>query len=167
MKKLIDLNDLMVDQLNELYNGNKLLLKSLSDVELSITDKTLKNVVLEEVKSLKGQIQYLKRAFDMIYVHQTKNTAYVFDALVQRLKDLIRNSADSEVKDAAIVTALQHINHYKVAGYGAICTYAKMLDLYPLASLIHQNLEQEKKMDKQLAMRAEEVINQKAQIGSL
>ncbi len=167
MKKIIDLSDLMVDQLNELYNGNKLLLASLSSIQSSIHDATLADMVNNEVESIEGQIMHLKRAFDMIYVQQRKTTAYVFEALVQRLTDLIRQSADAEIKDAAIVTALQHSNHYKIAGYGAVCTYAKMLDLFPLASLIHQSLEQEKMMDKKLAMRAEEVINKKAQIGNL
>lgn len=163
MKTIIDLNDLMIDQLNELYNGNKQLLESIQNIKSSVTDSALTDIVQQDIRATDEQIMHIKRAFDMLYVKQKKGAAHVFEALIDRLNDLIRVSADPEVKDAAIVTALQHIHHYKIAGYGAICTYAKMLDLYPLASLIHQNLEQEKMMDKRLAIRAEEVINRKAQ----
>ena len=73
-------------------------------------------------------------------------------------------SADPEVMDAAIITALQHVNHYKIASYGAICTYANMLGMYPLAAAIHENLEEEKQMDRKLIIIAEEVVNRKAQV---
>ncbi|MEM6816164.1 MAG: DUF892 family protein [Bacteroidota bacterium] len=167
MKTIIDLNDLMIDQLNEMYNGNKLLLESIARIKSNVSDLSLLNMVQDDINSIEEQILHIKRAFDMVYMKQHKKKAYVFVALVERLNHLIKVSSDAEIKDAAIVIALQHINHYKIASFGAICTYAKMLDLYPIASLIHQSLEQEKMMDKRLAIRAEEVINRKAQIGDL
>ncbi len=153
----------MIEQLQELYTGNKMLLKSMKKVRKHVTDSTLLEIVEQGITNTDEQIMHIKRAFDMLYVKQKKGDADVFDALIFRLNDLVKISADPEVMDAAIVTALQHINHYKIAGYGAICTYAKMLDQHPLAALIHQNLDQEKTADKRLAIRAEEVVNRKAQ----
>ncbi len=162
--KIFDLTDLMIEQLQELYNGEKQLVKALNKIKTNITEPELLNAVDKHLASNEDQIMRLKRAFDILYVKQRKREAETIEALIRRIKSLVKMSADPEVMDAAIITALQHINHYKIASYGAICTYANMLGQYPMASIIHENLEEEKNMDRKLAMIAEEVVNRKAQI---
>ena len=154
----------IVEQLQELYNGEKQLVKALQKIKTNITEPKLLEAVEKHIATNEDQIMRLKRAFDILYVKQKKKEAEVIEALISRLKSLVKMSADPEVMDAAIITAIQHVNHYEIASYGAICTYANMLGQYPLGAIIHENLEEEKNMDKKLAIIAEEVVNRKAQM---
>ncbi|MEL7006520.1 MAG: DUF892 family protein, partial [Bacteroidota bacterium] len=109
-----------------------------------------------------GQLLRLKRTFNLLYTSKQPVGCRAIEIMIDEANDLIKRSADRQVMDAAIVTAMQHILHYQIAGYGAICTYAKMNKLYPVAELMHQNLEEEKRFDRKLAILAEESVNPKA-----
>jgi ferritin-like metal-binding protein YciE len=93
----------------------------------------------------------------MLFLLKRGEKCEAMEAMRKEAKDLMIRSMDAKVMDAGIITALQHIIHYQIAGYGAICNYANMLSLQPIAQLMHENLEEEKNIDRKLAHLAEEV----------
>lgn len=162
MKSISDLKDLMVEQLRGLYFAETQLKSFLVKVDLLVTQPDLKKILKEYVKENEDQILKLKRAFNHLYVQKRGETCKAMEGLIKESYSLIKKSSEPQILEATIITVLQHIIHYKIAGYGAVCTYAKMLDMLDVAELIHPNLETEKKTDKQLAIVAEEVVNKRA-----
>lgn len=162
MKAIIDLNDLMVEQLRGLYFAEKQVKNFLTKIYPQTTQSDLGRIVRDYMKDNEDQILKLKRVFNDLYVQKRGETCTAMEALIKESKGLVKRSQDPAVLDAVIITVLQHLIHYKIAGYGAVCTYAKMLGLPTVADLLHPNLEIEKKTDRKLAILAEEVINGRA-----
>lgn len=166
MKKLDDLGDLMIEQLRDLYHGEKELDKLLPKMVKSASEPALKKIIGDYLKENEGQVMRLRQSFELLYVRKRGETCEAINAMVIEANDLMKRSVDNEVMDAGLITALQHIIHYEIAGYGAVCTYAQMLGSRTVAEIIHKNLEEEKKADRKLAILAEEVVNQRAIIAS-
>ncbi|MCR9250154.1 MAG: DUF892 family protein [bacterium] len=162
MEKIINLQDLMIEQMRDLYHAHQQLLQSLDRFRDEATDPTLYNYIDEYKKINQDGLMRLRQGLSSLFVPDEGEVCMTMHTMMQEIKTLITRCMDPEVLDAALITALQHIIHYKIAGYGAICTYAKTLDLIDLAGVIHKNLEDEKMEDGKLKMLAEEKVNIKA-----
>ena len=167
MRKLVDLKDLLIEQIRDLYNSEKQLVEAVSDLHKKATDVDLKRILSDYLLENEDQIMRLEQVFSLLYVEPVGEVCEAMRAMIHESRDLVGRSVDPEVLDAGLITAIQHINHYQIAGYGAACTYAKMLGLLNAASIIHKNLEVEKKTDRILAQLAEEVVNQRAKYPGL
>ena len=163
MKKIVNLNDLMTEQLVSMYQGELVLSENLKDIENEITDRNLKELVSKYHQENDDQLMRINRVFNILFTPERGEECKAIEIMIEETKDLIKRSADPQIKDAAIITAMQHILHYQIAGYGAICTYAKMDRMHSVAEIIHMNLEKEKEYDRKLAIIAEESVNLKAQ----
>jgi ferritin-like metal-binding protein YciE len=82
--------------------------------------------------------------------------------MISEGNDQAARCADPEVRDAAILAALQYIGHFETAGYGTVCAYAKELGYHDVAASLHETLEEEKKMDQRMTDLAVGRINKKA-----
>lgn len=162
MKKISDLRDLMIEQLRNLYNGEKQFDQALPMLSQHVTEPRLKQIIDNYLFDHKGQIMRMRQVFAHLYVQSKGKPCEAMKAMITESQDIMLRSVDQEVTDAGLITTLQHIIHYEIAGYGAVCTYAKMLGLADLAAILHKNLEEEKKIDRQLAILAEETVNEKA-----
>lgn len=162
MKPIVDLRDLMLEQLRDLYHGEAHVLKELYELPSKVQDPELKKVVREYVDVHEDQIMRLRQVFNLQFEQKRGESSEPMYALVSNVDKLVRRCVDPEVLDASLVTALQHIMHYKIAGYGAVTTYAKLLGYLEEAGILHNNLEAEKKYDRKLALLADSVINRKA-----
>ena len=162
MEKIINLQDLMIEQLRDLYHAEQQLIQSLDRLRDEATDPTLYNYIEEYRKFNENGLMRLQQALSELFVPNEGETCDTMTTMLDEIRSLIRRCMDPEVLDAVLITALQHVIHYKIAGYGAICTYAKTLKLHDLAGVVHKNLEDEKAEDKKLAKLAEESINARA-----
>lgn len=162
MKSIVDLRDLMLEQLRDLYHGEAYVLKELYELPSKIQDPDLKAVVREYVDVHEDQIMRLRQVFNLQFEQKRGESCETMTALVSNVDQLVKRCEDPEVLDASMITALQHIMHYKIAGYGAVTTYAKLLGYLEEAGILHNNLEAEKKYDRKLALMADSVINRKA-----
>lgn len=162
MKKITDLKDLMIDQMRDLYRGEKKLDKQLKKVSKIVQEPGLKQVVDDYLFENEGQIMRLRQAFELLYVQKRGKDCEPMRVMIKGLKRLEVQCEDPSVLDAGVIVALQHMIHYEMAGYGAVCTYAQMLGLDNVAAIIHKNLEEERKMDRNLVLLAEQVVNDRA-----
>jgi ferritin-like metal-binding protein YciE len=162
MKKIANLEDLMVGQLRDLYHGEIDLNGVLSKIVKNTHEPRLTQIIAAYLVDNESQVLRLRQVFELLYLQKRGETCEAMKAMIKETNDIILQSSDHDVRDAGLITALQHIIHYEMAGYGAVCTYAKMLNRHDIGEIIHINLDKEKKADRRLAMLAEEVINRRA-----
>ena len=84
------------------------------------------------------------------------------EGLIAEVKSMIEEEADEEVRDAGLIAAAQRVEHYEMAGYGCVRTYAKLLGLKDASVILQKTLDEEGAADKKLTQLAESVINIKA-----
>jgi ferritin-like metal-binding protein YciE len=162
MRKIVDLRDLFVEQLRDLYHGEAHVLKELYRLPDRIQDTNLKNSVRAYLDTHEDQIMRLRQVFDLQFEQKRGEVCKAMYAMVDDILDLSERCADPEVFDAGLVVALQHIMHYKIAGYGAVSTYARQIGYLEEAAILHKNLEEEQKFDRKLALMADAIINARA-----
>lgn len=162
MKKIADLNDLMIEQLRDLYHGEKKLEDLLPRMIANAENLELKEVLEAYYKKCEAQIMRIRQVFELLFVQKRGVVCDAMVAMAKQTESLMDRSENTQVRDASLITSLQHIIHYQMAGYGAICTYAQMLDLDNIAEIIHQNLEEAKETDRSLIGLAEREVNIKA-----
>lgn len=167
MKKLINLHDLMGEQMRDMLDGEKRLTQLLPKMRERATNPVLLRILEDYINSNEDQILRLKQSFIATYRQEKGENCDAMKAMEKEAEDLMKRSMRPEVMDAALITALQHMIHYQIAGYGAICNYANTQGLLETASLLHKNLEEEKRTDRELAKLAEEVVNAKANISKV
>lgn len=159
---MVNLNDLMEEQLREMYDGESQFSKALSLILPMATNSKLCELIIEYQKNSEDQIIRLKQVFNLLFKQKRGESNEVIRAMIHEAQNIIDRSMDFAVMDAGIVTTLQHIIHYKIAAYGAICNYSNILGLYEEAGIIHKNLEVEKRYDRELANLAQSSINLEA-----
>lgn len=162
MKAITNLKDLMVEQLRDLYHAEKSLQKTLPTLPDYVNAQELQTIIGAYIEINDEQLMRLRQAFELLFARKRGESCEAMTAMITEMNDLLSRSMEPMVRDAGLVTALQHIIHYKIAGYGAVCTYAQMLDFDEAAAIIHRNLEMEKRTDERLIQLAEGVINQRA-----
>ena len=159
MQKIANLNDLMVEQLRSLYHGENDLNELLSTIVKDTHDPLLRQLVNDYLVENESQLLRIRQVFELLFMQKRGETCEAMRAMIKEAQGMIARCTDPEVRDAGLITALQHIIHYEMAGYGAVCTYAKMLERLDIGRLMHINLEVERTADRKLAMLAEGVIN--------
>ncbi len=162
MKTINNLHDLMLEQLRDLYDGEVHALDRLPDVAAYAMDGKLRKVLNEYVHARNEELMRIRQVFELQFEQKRGERCDGLKTMMQDTIDLVQRCPNPEVRNAALITSLQHIIHYKIAGYGAACTYAKTLGLWDEAAILHKNLDDEKHFDRALATIAEFNVNAKA-----
>jgi ferritin-like metal-binding protein YciE len=162
MKKLVNLNDLMVEELRELYDAEVQVLDAMTRLMTYPTHPRLSTMMQHYIDLNEEQQMRIRQVFENLFVQKRGEKSASMTTMIKKLDELTLRCEDAETLDALIVVNLQHMIHYKIASYGAICTYLKHLELFEEADIMHQSLEVEKNIDRQLAMIADSFIDREA-----
>jgi ferritin-like metal-binding protein YciE len=157
------LQDLMVDQLKDLYNAESQLVKALPKMAKAATNPQLKQAFTTHLEQTKGHVERLEQVFDSMGLSAKGKTCKAMKGLIEEGKEMMDEDAEPEVMDAGLIAAAQRVEHYEMAGYGCVRTYAELLGNKQAAKLLQQTLDEEGKTDKLLTSLAEKVINLEAQ----
>jgi len=163
MKKIKDLRDLFIEQGRELFNAQEQELNALAKIRKIATSQELKDIIREQIKKTWKQQERIETAFKNFEIELDGELSEPFGALINKGNQLINRSKDAEIKDAEIINAIQHINHFKIAGYTALSTYANEMEDKTISRLFLSSLEEEKKIDKKLIKLAIDHISKKSQ----
>jgi ferritin-like metal-binding protein YciE len=126
------------------------------------TNAQLKQAFQSHLKETEGQIRRLEDVFRM-HGHEPKGTdCPAIDGIIKEANEIIGDIDDKEVCDAALVAAAQAVEHYEITRYGTLVAWAKRLGRNDCASVLHQNLVEEKATDEKLTKLAESSVNRKA-----
>jgi ferritin-like metal-binding protein YciE len=166
MVALNDLNDLLVDQLKDLYNAEGQLTKALPKMAKAATNPELKQAFEKHLAETEEHVSRLEQVFEAIGEKAKGKTCAAMKGLIEEAKELLDEDAEPEVLDAGLIAAAQRVEHYEIAGYGTVRTYAESLGHTEAARLLQQTLDEEGKTDKLLTQIAESHVNQMAENAS-
>ena len=157
------LKDLFHDQLQDAYSAETQLTKALPKMAKAAASPQLKAGFEEHLTQTKNQITRLERVCQQVGCKTGSNTCEAMEGLVAEGEEVMGLGLDPDAQDAGLIAAAQKVEHYEIALYGTLCTFAKQLGHADAASILHETLTEEKATDQKLTQLAEAGINQKAQ----
>ena len=163
MPKLNSLDDLLVHELQDIYNAENQILKALPKMIKAASNPELQSAFEEHLEQTEGQVERLDQVFKLLGVPAKGKKCEGMAGLIEEGKKVMEEDAETSVMDAALIAAAQKIEHYEIASYGCLCTYAEMLGYDQVHELLGQNLDEEETTDQKLTALAENVINQEAE----
>ncbi|HCX24620.1 MAG: hypothetical protein CMB80_22770 [Flammeovirgaceae bacterium] len=162
MKTILDLHDLLVEQLRELYDAEVFLREVLPDIKENVWHSGLSRVIDEYEHQVTDNHMTLLQVFNDLFTLEYGERSYAIRSMIKYNMSIVEACQTPEITDAAIVLMLQQIMHFKMASYGAVCTYAKILGVYNDGEMLHQILKAEKGLDRKLVALADLDIDRKA-----
>jgi ferritin-like metal-binding protein YciE len=162
--KLESLEDLFVEELRDLYHAENQLVKALPRMAKAASSPDLRHGFEEHLEQTKEHVQRLEKIFEDIGLKARGKKCEAMEGLVAEGKDIISEDAEPHVKDAGLIAAAQKVEHYEIAGYGSVRTWAEQLGHSRAAELLQQTLDEEGETDKKLTQLAE-TINVEAVVG--
>jgi len=160
-KDIETLDDLFVHTLRDIYYAEQQIAKSLPEMIEKATDQFLKNGFETHLAETKGQIVRLEKVFQMHGVEAKGVDCPAIDGL-DEASEVAGDVDDKSVLDAALIAAAQAVEHYEITRYGTLIAWAKTLGRGDCASVLQQNLDEEKATDSKLNTMALNVVNRKA-----
>lgn len=149
------LEDLFVAELKDLYSAENQLLKAIPKMAKAAKSKSLQNGFTKHLKQTEGHVSRLEKVFEELGASPRGTKCKAMEGLIKEGQEVIDEDATPEVKDAALIAAAQRVEHYEMAGYGCVRTYAKLLGHKKAATLLQQTLNEEGDTDKALTKLAE------------
>jgi ferritin-like metal-binding protein YciE len=155
------LHGLFVDELKDLYSAENQLLKALPRMAKGATHPSLKAAFTEHLEVTRGQVARLETIFEKLGGSPKGKKCVAMEGLIEEGKELLEQKKEAEpsVLDAALIGAAQRVEHYEMAGYGCVRTFARLLGYADAQKLLQETLDEEAEADEKLSALAEEVVN--------
>lgn len=157
-----ELKDFMIDGLKDLYWAEKALVKNLPKMAKNATSPHLARAVNDHLADTKNQVVRLEEAFKALGIKAEAVKCEAMAGLLKEAKEIMEETQPGAVRDAGIIAAAQKVEHYEIASYGTMATYAKLLGEKAVLKLLLETLREEKTCDKDLTKLAKTEINIKA-----
>ncbi|MGV3539854.1 MAG: ferritin-like domain-containing protein, partial [Rufibacter sp.] len=125
--KLASLRDLFIHELQDLYSAENQLMKALPMVMEKISDSKLTTAIKNHMKETEVQIQRLEQCFEILGEKAGGEKCKAMEGLIKETNSFMEEEANASVMDAGLIACCQRVEHYEIAGYGTVCTYAKLL----------------------------------------
>ncbi|MDB4893642.1 MAG: hypothetical protein JWL61_5497 [Gemmatimonadetes bacterium] len=157
------LRDLYVEELKDLWSAENQILKALPKMIRAATHPQLKKAFTKHEKQTRVHVTRLERICKQLDVSPRGKKCVGMEGLIEEGKELIKEKPDKDVLDAGLITAAQHVEHYEMAGYGTVRTWARTLGYEAQAQLLQTTLDEEQQTDLDLTALAESSINIEAE----
>jgi ferritin-like metal-binding protein YciE len=161
--QLNSLEDLLFLELDDLYDAEKRLCDALPKMADAATSPALKQAFQQHLLQTQRQVSRLEQIFVDLERPAGRETCEAMKGLIKEGAEIIDATGSHDVKDAALISAAQRVEHYEMAGYGSARTFAQHLGHSNVVRLLQMTLDEEKETDRQLTQLAEESINVKAE----
>lgn len=156
------LQELFLSTLQDIYHGEKQILKALPKMAKHSTTPELKEAFQHHLQETEGQVERLLRVFELMDKSARGRTCEAIEGLVEEGKEVMSEAETGEVMDAGLIAAAQAVEHYEIARYGTLIAWAQELGQKEAAQLLEQTLQEEKKANDLLNKIALERVNQHA-----
>jgi ferritin-like metal-binding protein YciE len=161
-KDIKSMNDLFVHTLRDIYYAENQILKALPEMIEKAKDAGLRQGLQSHLGEAKNQVKRLEQVFKLHGVEPKGVDCPAIDGIIEEADEIAGEVDNKEVLDAALIAAAQAVEHYEITRYGTLIAWAKQLGRNDCASLLQQNLEEEKAADVKLTALAERQVNRKA-----
>jgi ferritin-like metal-binding protein YciE len=157
--QLNNLQDLYIEQLRDLYSAESQLVDALPKMAKAIQHDELRQGFEHHLEQTKQHKQRLEQVFQSLGEKPSGEHCKAMEGLIKEGEELLRMKGDESVRDAALIAAAQRVEHYEIAGYGTVATYAEMLGRDDDKKTLGQTLDEEKETDEKLTKLAKKVVN--------
>jgi ferritin-like metal-binding protein YciE len=161
-KPIKTLDDLFVHTLEDIYYAEQKITKALPKMISKVTDQQLQSAFLTHLAETEHHIQRVEQVFKMHGATCKAATCPAIDGIVIEAEEIMKDASDPEVLDAAALAAAQAVEHYEITRYGTLVAWAKELGRNDCASVLQQNLDEDKATDLKLTQIAEARVNRVA-----
>jgi len=160
--KLDTLKTLYTNELRDLYNAEGQLLKALPKMAKAASSEELKDAFGKHLEQTKSHVERLEEVFEDIGEKPKGKTCRAMKGLVEEGSEILQEDGEESVIDAGIIVAAQKVEHYEIAGYGSVRTFAQLLGKDRSAELLQTTLEEESEANELLNKLAEDIVNPEA-----
>ena len=162
MSSLESLGDLLQDELKDIYDAEKQLTKALPKLARKASNEDLKEAFEGHLQETEGHIARLEQIFRQMGMPVRGKKCEGMQHLIAEGNEMISECEDDDTRDAVMIAAAQKVEHYEIASYGTIRTWANLLGQGEIASLLEDILDEEKAADLKLTSIAESFVNEAA-----
>ena len=162
--KIQNLRDLWVDELKDLYHAENQILKALPKMAKAAVDEELRTAFEEHLEQTRGHVDRLEKVFELIDEAPKGKRCKGMEGIIAEGKEMLEMDLPEPVGDAALIAAAQRVEHYEIAAYGTVRTYAEILGESEAMDLLEETLNEEKETDERLTGIAE-TVNPEAEAG--
>ena len=159
--KIDNLQQLFVEQLRDLYDGEQQMIRALPKLIDKASNFALKTALQEHLEVTRDQAIRLEKMLAELGEKSSGESCKGMAGVIAEGDHLVSRGGDPSVTDACIITSAQRVEHYEIAGYGTVKTYARQLGRANFAQILEQTLEEEKEADQKLTQLSD-TINQQA-----
>ncbi|HWA96964.1 MAG TPA: ferritin-like domain-containing protein [Pirellulales bacterium] len=151
------LRDLYRKELEDLYSAEQQLLKALPMMAEASSSAALRNAFETHLRETQGHVERLDKVFKASGIRPESHTCKAMQGLIAEGQEWMSQDAKPGVKDAGLIAAAQRVEHYEIAGYGCLRTYAQLLGEDQAVDLLQETLDEEGATDKKLTSLAKKI----------
>jgi ferritin-like metal-binding protein YciE len=151
------LQELLVDELKDLYSAEKQIVKALPKLAKAASTTELRDALMNHLEETKGQVDRLEKIAELVGKKLTGKTCAGMKGVLEEGSEVLEETEEGTIRDAALIAASQRVEHYEMAGYGSARDFANTLGLSEVAALLEETLEEEKQADKKLTSISKQV----------
>jgi ferritin-like metal-binding protein YciE len=148
---------LFVEELKDLYSAENQITKALPKMVKAATSPELKKAFESHLRETEGQIQRLEKICSILGASPRGKSCDGMKGVLDEGSSMLHEIAEGEVRDAALIGAAQRVEHYEMAAYGTVRSYAELLGKPDIAELLEETLEEEKAADQKLTSISQKV----------
>lgn len=161
-KKAGDLRKLFEDELKDIYWAEKALTKALTKLSKKASSDELKEALEEHQTETEEHVKKCEQVFELLDKAARGKKCEAMEGLISEADEIVSSTEEGVVRDAGIISACQKVEHYEIASYGTLVSFAKTLGEDEAADILAEILSEEKKADEKLTDIAESSINEEA-----
>jgi ferritin-like metal-binding protein YciE len=154
------LEELLTEELRDLYDAEKQLLRALPKISKGATHEELKTALTEHTEVTRNQVARLEQAFEKMGQRARSKPCKAMKGLVEEANEILQEDGEDLLIDSAMIGAAQKVEHYEIAGYGTARTLAESLGMSDVAQLLQETLDEEGEMDKRLTEVALQILEE-------
>ena len=159
---LENLSDAFYDELRDVLSAERQLVSALPEMGWNATDPKLKQALEDHHRQTVEHVNRVEEAFEETGKTARAKTCEAMKGLLTEAEKMLAENGESSVKDALIIACAQKVEHYEIATYGTLCTWAEILGYKKALKLLKQNIADEEAADKHLTSIAKTVNDQAA-----
>jgi ferritin-like metal-binding protein YciE len=155
-----NIQELLLDELKDLYSAEKQITKALPKMAKGTTSPELRAAFESHLQETLGQIERLDQIFDILGKPHRAKLCHGMQGVLEEGAEVLDETDKGELRDAALISAAQRVEHYEMAAYGCVREYAKLLGQDEVAQLLDATLAEEKAADEKLGKISKQVNSQ-------
>jgi len=160
--RINNLQDLFLEQSKELYDVSEQEQRELPLIQQKVTNPLLRKIITRQINVAKNQGIRLKSTLKTFNTDVSGERSECCRAVFKQAKGLIDRTQDERVRDAAIISSVQRLNHNNITSLGSLASFAKEIGHFEIANTLHETINEEKAIDLELSNLAKSGVNKKA-----